>query len=1028
MQQFRDSKMKQLCISFLMVLCFCAFTNKANAQTWNNIGDGSNATNVHATLSDSVLTIRGTGNMADFDVSSGGVPWLSVRSKIKTAVIESGVTNIGNVAFQNCNNLQWITISEGVTIIGVRAFENCSSLSAIAIPASVATIESQAFKGCTALTSIYNQATMPQSISSNVFQGVSISGKNLAVPTQSITTYQSASVWSSFNVVSPYILIDENLGDTISVIGPDGIDFFYEKNESNPNAFKRFTAYNEITNKIEMYAIFNNDGLPSKIVSDNATILLNDYVGYTCNATIITTNGDIYSTSILSDRLWESLNDINPIKNTNQAFALIDLGLSLALQDKAPDLLTKIARSNDIVKFFGVTNIIPFYENINLGLTIIGVVKTGIYCYTAFALGGTNVVADIRCVWGLVKIGKNIYDASHKDNDENYWTESWNYSLDYGTLYLYGSGALPYYSARNVPWAAKNNDIKQLIIGGGITSISSVSFSGCSNLKTVSIENGTTALQTNYDTFSNTSIETLYLGRDITGTIWGGSSSPFSGNSSLKTVTIGNKVTAINASSFSGCTGLTSVSIPNSVTSIGGNAFSGCNSLLSVTIPNLVTSIESGTFSDCSSFTSFTIPNTINSISNNAFSGNSNLKTFTIEDGTTSLQTDYNTFSNTPIETLYLGRNITGTIWGGSSNPFSGNSSLKTVTLGNKVTSINASSFKDCTGLASVNIPISINSIGNSAFSDCSNLKSITIQGSDNALIFSSSAFYNCPIEILNLGRNISNGGYGYDDTPFKGKTSLKTVTVGNQVTTINSSAFSGCTGLTSVTNHATTPQSINANVFSGVNISKIPLYVPTSSINLYQVANVWKDFAGIAGEITTTSISEKEVVIDWAAVPNAVNYTLAVYTDETQTQLFGTYNISASAAQSASLRSVTENRLSYTVTGLSSNTPYYYKLVATGTNNNTIVELSGDFVTQSSSGIHEISMQDISVYPNPVRNELFIKSEKLIDKVEILDIAGRIMVATKSTTVNIAHLPKGVYFAKIFISNQNITKKIIKE
>ena len=70
----------------------------------------------------------------------------------------------------------------------------------------------------------------------------------------------------------------------------------------------------------------------------------------------------------------------------------------------------------------------------------------------------------------------------------------------------------------------------------------------------------------------------------------------FEGCSGLTSVIIPNSVTSIGNNAFYDCSGLTSVTIPNSVTSIGAFAFDGCSGLTSVTIPNSVTSIDERAF------------------------------------------------------------------------------------------------------------------------------------------------------------------------------------------------------------------------------------------------------------------------------------------------------------------------------------------------------------------------------------------------------------------------------------------------
>ncbi|MDR1458989.1 MAG: leucine-rich repeat protein, partial [Bacteroidales bacterium] len=142
------------------------------------------------------------------------------------------------------------------------------------------------------------------------------------------------------------------------------------------------------------------------------------------------------------------------------------------------------------------------------------------------------------------------------------------------------------------------------------------------------------------------------------------------------------------------------------------------------------------------------------------------------------------------------------------------------VTIGNSVTNIGIEAFYNCSGLTSVTIPNSVTTIGEWAFYNCSGLTSVTIPHSVTTI--GAGAFYYC------IG--------------------LTSVTIPNSVTTIGNNAFYSCSGLTSVTNLNTMPQNINANVFNGVNQSACTLTVPTSSVNAYQNAAVWKNFAPITG------------------------------------------------------------------------------------------------------------------------------------------------------------------------------------
>lgn len=124
------------------------------------VGDGSN---LSWTLdSEGVLTVRGTGAMKNYNTypSSERAPWTA--SSVKVAIIETGVTSIGDLAFFSCTNLATVSISRSVTRIGVEAFNGCSSLTSVNIPDGVNSIGYCAFAGCFSLTSI----TIPTSVTS----------------------------------------------------------------------------------------------------------------------------------------------------------------------------------------------------------------------------------------------------------------------------------------------------------------------------------------------------------------------------------------------------------------------------------------------------------------------------------------------------------------------------------------------------------------------------------------------------------------------------------------------------------------------------------------------------------------------------------------------------------------------------------------------------------------------------------------------------------------------------------------------
>ncbi len=75
-------------------------------------------------------------------------------SAITSAVIPETVTEIGNLAFSNCENLVSVNIPKNVTSLGVETFGWCEKLEQITIPAAVTVMDVTTFSGCSGLTSI----------------------------------------------------------------------------------------------------------------------------------------------------------------------------------------------------------------------------------------------------------------------------------------------------------------------------------------------------------------------------------------------------------------------------------------------------------------------------------------------------------------------------------------------------------------------------------------------------------------------------------------------------------------------------------------------------------------------------------------------------------------------------------------------------------------------------------------------------------------------------------------------------------
>ena len=305
------------------------------------------------------------------------------------------------------------------------------------------------------------------------------------------------------------------------------------------------------------------------------------------------------------------------------------------------------------------------------------------------------------------------------------------------------------------------------------------------------------------------------------GEMWnnGYDDSPFK-DYGIKTVTIGDGITSIGDYAFMGCTGMTELTLPNSVTSIGRGTFVDCSGLTELTLPSSVTSIEEKAFSDCSGLAKITslagIPPVCYS---EVFDGVNKTNCELIIPGESvaayKQAEGWKEFSNIRLLAAISGRcgdSITWTLDESCNLTLSGSGEMwnynrkdlpfkdygiKTVTIGDGITSIGDYAFVYCSGMTELTLPSSVTSIGNVAFSKCSGLTELTL-----------------PSSVKSIGQ----------------------------------SAFFNCSGLSKITSLAGIPPMCGRGVFDGVNKTNCELIVPKGSVAAYKQAYGWNGFSNISG------------------------------------------------------------------------------------------------------------------------------------------------------------------------------------
>jgi hypothetical protein len=98
-------------------------------------------------------------------------------------------------------------------------------------------------------------------------------------------------------------------------------------------------------------------------------------------------------------------------------------------------------------------------------------------------------------------------------------------------------------------------------------------------------------------------------------------------------------------------------------------------------------------------------------------------------------------------------------------------------------------------------------------------------------------------------------------------------------------------------------------------------------------------------------------------------------------------------------------------------------------------IALTATLTAENPTGIEDILSETLQIYPNPAKDELYIKSELPVVKIEIMDFAGRIVETLRATSlqdsttiINVSALPQGVYMLKVYTGSGVTIKKVVKE
>ena len=722
---------------------------------------------------------------------------------IKSIIIPNSVTSIGVHAFQYCENLKSVTIPNSVTsigegafgytgitsitipnsvkTIGVWAFEDCYNLTNIAIPNSVTSIGECTFIRCYALTSIMipNSVT---SIGKKVFENCS--------SLESIVVDPNNAKYDSRNNCNAIIETESNTliaGCKKSVI-PNSVTsigdyaFFY------CSGLTSITIPNSVTS-IGIDAFYGCENLKSVTIPNSVTSI-GDYAFYYCTGlkTVINFSnlaftkglGNYGYVSYYADTIYNipggsRIDDFIFVKQNNVNTLLYYLGNEQNL--------------NLPVNYEGESYIIGAYTFKNNTTITSIVIPNGVTCIGDYAFEGCSGLTSITIPNSVTSIGIDaFYGCYGLKSVINFSNLTFCEGLE-------GYGYIAYYTDKVVN--APNGSIEGDFI-----------WYKTDNNNVLACYLGDATELTLPDNYNGKSYE---IGENA-----------FFRNKTITSITIPDCVASIGDYAFYECISLTSVTIGNSVTSIGDEAFYGCSGLTSITIPNSITSIGDYAFYDCTGL------ETVINFSNLAFTkglGNYGYvayyadKVVNAPNGTIIGDYVFSTLDGKHTLSEYLGNaneiilpeNCKGEKYVIGNNVFTNNKTITSITIPNSVINIGSQAFYMCSGLKTVinhsNLTFSKGSSSNGYIAYYVNkvynapdgsIEGDYIFGKPNGL--NTLLYYLGNEQRLNLPVNYEGESYIIGAYTFKNNTTITSIVIPNNVTSIGDEAFYNCEGLTSIT------------------------------------------------------------------------------------------------------------------------------------------------------------------------------------------------------------------------------------
>ena len=739
-------------------------------------------------------------------------------SAISQITIPQSVDSLGGSVFDGCKSLESVTLHDNIRHIGTFLFNGCTSLKSVTFPSGITTIKQYTFKDCESLATVNFPSQVTQ-IERYAFQGCT------------------------------------SLSD---ITLPDGIRYIGQGAFSDCTGLQHITLPAELT-KLEAISFNNCSSLTEIVIPDKVdTISYAVFDGCTALQSI-TLPASLRECQETFNNFCPSLQHVN-YKGTVDQWSNINFNFYNSTPVcHAQSLYINGTLLTDIILSDTTRTIKNYVFGLNTAIKSL-TLPASVESIGEYAFAECSELTTIRCEGTTPPVlGRDaFYRAGIKyvyipEGTESLYAGAWGDQYTYispisgsfgkditwhlvdSVLTISGSGAIPDTIRKETPWFDYAKSIKTVIIEPGITAIGTYAFGYMDNLESVSLPS---------------TIQQIH-------------GSAFFECEKLKDITLPSGLTYLGSYAFYYCQSLTSVNIPEGITAIEPYTFYKCSNLTHVELPQHVSAIRSCAFYDCTRLADINLPAGLTEIGSQcmhqtawynaqpdgclyfgtllyAFKGKAAQdETVVIKDGTTEICAS--AFSGSNIQYVSIPSSVTLI----NDGAFSG-SSLKQITVPGTVKRLGDGAFQGCTDMTEAILEDGITRIGERLFAESKYLQSVrlpsTITHIDN------NTFYGTDIREINIPENVTE----IDSMAFSSCLNLTRIVIPKNVRIIDHMAFYNCNNLATIIIQATTPPELYAG-FENIAFD-FDLQVPTESRALYEAVPEWNTLLLLSsGTITGT-------------------------------------------------------------------------------------------------------------------------------------------------------------------------------